>query len=158
MDGSLPGSSVHGILQARKLEWVAIAILQGIFPTQESNTGLPHYRQILYHLNHQGRPRILEWVAYPFSRASSWSRNWTGVSCIARRLFTSWATKEAHSITMPQMKWSFFSSSNIPRSFLPLQLLLYFLFASLISYHERRHQVCFLIHQSSNTQWIMSVT
>ena len=27
--------------------------------------------------------RILEWVAYPFSRSSSWPRNWTRVSCIA---------------------------------------------------------------------------
>ena len=33
------------------------ALLQGIFPTQGSNTGLPHYRQILYHLSHQGSPK-----------------------------------------------------------------------------------------------------
>ena len=70
MDCSLPGSSVHGIFQARVLEWVAIAflhglyspwnspgqntgvgslsLLQGIFRTQGSNPGLPHCRQILY--------------------------------------------------------------------------------------------------------------
>ena len=42
------------------------ALLQGIFPTQGSNPGLPHCRQILYCLSHQGSPRILEWVAYPF--------------------------------------------------------------------------------------------
>ena len=52
---SLPDSSVHGILQAR----------------------------------------ILEWVAYPFSRGSSQPRNWTGVFCIVGRFFTSWATREA---------------------------------------------------------------
>ena len=52
---SLPDSSVHGILQAR----------------------------------------ILEWVAYPFSRGSSQPRNWTGVSHIAGRKFTSWTTGEA---------------------------------------------------------------
>ena len=42
MDCSLPCSSVHGILQARKLEWVAmpVKILQGIFPTQGSNLNL----------------------------------------------------------------------------------------------------------------------
>ena len=34
------GSSVHGILQARTLEWVARALLRGIFPTQGSNPGL----------------------------------------------------------------------------------------------------------------------
>ena len=37
---------------------------QGIFPTQESNPGLPHCRRILYQLSHKGSPRILEWVAY----------------------------------------------------------------------------------------------
>ena len=54
MDCSLPGSSVHGIFQAR----------------------------------------ILEWVAIPFSRASSQPRDWTQVSCIAGRFFTVWATRE----------------------------------------------------------------
>ena len=60
MDGSLPGSSVHGILQAR----------------------------------------ILGWVAIPFSRWSSWPRNWTQVSCIVGRFhFTVWATREAQKIS-----------------------------------------------------------
>ena len=39
------------------------ALLQGIFPTQGLKPGLPHYRQIHYHLSHQGRPRLLEWVS-----------------------------------------------------------------------------------------------
>ena len=84
---------VHGIFQARILEWVAIlfsrgsyqprdqlpalqadslpteppgmpkntavgslSLLQGIFPTQESNQGLLHCRWILYQLNYQGNP------------------------------------------------------------------------------------------------------
>ena len=47
------------------------SLLQGIFPIQGSNPGLPHCRRILSQLNHQGSPRILEWVAYPFSRESS---------------------------------------------------------------------------------------
>ena len=62
-----------------------LSLLQGIFPTQGSNPGLLHCRQILYQLNHKGSPRILEWVAYTFSRGSSWPRDWTGVSCIAGR-------------------------------------------------------------------------
>ena len=53
MDCSPPGSSVHGILQARILEWVAIPFFQGIFLTQGLNLGLPHCRQIQYHLSHQ---------------------------------------------------------------------------------------------------------
>ena len=58
-----------GILQARTLEWVAqLPLLQGIFPTQGLKPDLLHCRQILYHLSYQGSPRILAWVAYPFSR------------------------------------------------------------------------------------------
>ena len=53
VDRSPPGSSVHGILQARILEY---ALLQGIFPTQGSNLGPLHCRQILYCLSHQGSP------------------------------------------------------------------------------------------------------
>ena len=40
-------SSVHGIFQARVLEWVAISFSRGIFPTQGSNPGFPHSRQTL---------------------------------------------------------------------------------------------------------------
>ena len=64
VDCSPPGSSVHGILQARILEWVAISF------------------------------SILEWVAISFSRGSSRPRDWTRVSCIAGRRFTLWATRE----------------------------------------------------------------
>ena len=67
----------------------------GIFPTQGSNPGLPHCGQILFQLSHKGSPRILEWVAYPFSGGSSWPRNQTGVSCIAGRFFTNWAIRKA---------------------------------------------------------------
>ena len=64
------------------------SFLQRIFPTQGSNPGLPHCRQSLYHLSHQGSPIKLEWVAYPFSRVPSRPRDWTAVSCIAGRFFT----------------------------------------------------------------------
>ena len=50
----------------------SLSLLQGIFPKQGLNPGLPHCRQILYQLSHKGSPRILEWVAYPFFRGSSW--------------------------------------------------------------------------------------
>ena len=71
----------------------SLSFLQGIFPTQRSNSGLLHCRQILYQLSHKGSPRILEWVAYPFSSRSSRPRNQTGVSCIAGRIFTNWAIR-----------------------------------------------------------------
>ena len=58
MDCNLSVSSVHGILQAR----------------------------------------ILQWVAIPSFRGSSWARDWTWISCIAGRFVTTWATREAHFI------------------------------------------------------------
>ena len=39
--------------------------------------------------------RILEWVAFPFSKGSSQTRDQTQVSHIAGGLFSSWATREA---------------------------------------------------------------
>ena len=73
----------------------SLSLLQGIFPTQGSNPGLPHCRRILYRLSPKGSPRILAWVAYPFSSGSSWPRNQTRVSCIAGEFFTNWANREA---------------------------------------------------------------
>ena len=66
MDCSSLGSSVHGILQTRILEWV-----QGIFPIQGLNPGLPHRRRILYQLSHQGSPWPLptnsgRWITWIF--------------------------------------------------------------------------------------------
>ena len=40
--------------------------------------------------------RILEWVAFPFSRGSSHPKDGTQVSCMAGRFFTSWTTREFH--------------------------------------------------------------
>ena len=68
MGCSVPGSSVHGDSPGKNTGVGYHTFLQGIFPTQGSNPGLPYYRQILYHLSHQGSPRIWEWVAYPISR------------------------------------------------------------------------------------------
>ena len=48
------------------------SLLHRVFPTQGSNPGLLHCRRILYQLSHKGSPRILKWVAYPFSRGSAW--------------------------------------------------------------------------------------
>ena len=45
-----------------------LSLFRGIVPTEGLNPGLPHCRQILYQLSHKESPRMLEWVAYPFSR------------------------------------------------------------------------------------------
>ena len=47
----------------------SLSLLDGIFQTQGSNPGLTHCRQILYQLS-KGSPRILNWVACPFSSGS----------------------------------------------------------------------------------------
>ena len=73
----------------------SLSLLQGIFPTQGSNPGLLHCRQILYQLSHKGSPRILEYVTYPFSSGSSWPKNRTRVSSTAGGFFTNWAIREA---------------------------------------------------------------
>ena len=73
----------------------SLSLLQGTFPTQGLNPGLPHCRWILYQLRHKECPRILEWVPYPFSSGFAWPRNQTGVSCIAGIFFTNWAIREA---------------------------------------------------------------
>ena len=57
-DCSPPGSSVHRDSPGKNT-WVGChALLQGIFPTQGLNPGLPHCREILYCLNQQGSPTV----------------------------------------------------------------------------------------------------
>ena len=119
LDCSPPGSSVHGDSPGKNTGMGCYALLQGIFPTQGLNPGLLHCRQILYHLSHQGSPWILEWVVYPVSRESSWPRNWTGLSCITGRFFTSWASREARKcvqvVLRPQQfkEWNAHLPSNL---------------------------------------------
>ena len=72
--------AVHGLLQARTLEWGAFPFSRGSSQLMGRNPGLPQCRQILYQLSYEGSPRELEWVAYPFSSGSSQPRNQTGVS------------------------------------------------------------------------------
>ena len=71
----------------------SFSLLQGIFQTEGSNPGLPnpglpHHRWILYQLSHKGSPRLLEWVAYPFSSGSSQPRNQNRGLLQAGRFFT----------------------------------------------------------------------
>ena len=59
MDCSSPGSSLCSWnFPGKNTGVVSHSLLQGIFLTQGSNPGLPHCRQVLYHLSHQGSPYI----------------------------------------------------------------------------------------------------
>ena len=71
MDCSSAGSSVHGILQARILEWVAIPFSRGIFLTQGLNLGLLHCRLIIYRLSYQGSLQL--GISFPYSLAFCFS-------------------------------------------------------------------------------------
>ena len=80
MDCSPSGSSVHGDCPGKNTGVDYHSLLQGIFPTQGSNPGLLHCRGILYHLSHQGSPRILEWVKVKvksLSRVRLFATPWT---------------------------------------------------------------------------------
>ena len=80
MDCSLAGSSVHRILQARV---DCHALLQGIFPTQGSNSGLPHCRWILYGLSHQMFFSFfyLFWLYWVFVAVHVWVPHCSDFSC-----------------------------------------------------------------------------
>ena len=67
MDCSPPSSSVYGGF-SRQEYWSGLPCPS---PGDLPNPGLLNCRQILCHLSHQGSPRTLEWVAYPFSGGSS---------------------------------------------------------------------------------------
>ena len=149
MDYSPLGSSVHRILQARRLEWVAISSCRGSSRPRDwiSDSCVSCIGgQVLYYKCHLGSPseglippnykkliqlnqlnqhsvvsdslqlhglytvhgilqaRILEWIAFPFSRGSSQPRDRTQVSRIAGGFITSWATRDANSIAKANKK------------------------------------------------------
>ena len=107
----------------------SLSLLQGMFPTQVSSPDPLHCRQILYQLRHQGRPRILELVAYPFSSRASWPRNQTRVSLTAGRIFTNRALSEvstSYFCTISTWEPMVFYWKNKGRD-VKLQVILYFL-------------------------------
>ena len=111
MDCSLPHSSVHGIFQARVLEWVVISFSRGSSRPRNrtqvsriagrrrqsrdcevtsvtSDSVRPHRRQPTSSaVPGILQARVLEWVAISFSRGSSRPRDPTQVSRIAGRRF-----------------------------------------------------------------------
>ena len=86
--------TVHGIPQARILEWVAFSFPRGSSQPRDQ-TQVSHIAGGFFtSWATKGSPRILAWVAYPFPRGSSSDKNQTSISCIVGRFFTSWAITE----------------------------------------------------------------
>ena len=89
------GSSVLGDSSGKNTRVGCHALLQGIFPPQGLNPGLPHCRWILYHLSHQESPWILDMA--PHSSTLAWKIPWTeqpgGLQSMgSRRVRHDWAT------------------------------------------------------------------
>ena len=70
----------------------ALTVVKVKMPVAQSRLTLCNPMDYTFHGILQAR--ILEWVAFPFSRGSSQSGNRTGVSCIAGGFFTNWAIRE----------------------------------------------------------------
>ena len=85
--------SLLGAYYARHGDPVWIQCREMPWKSEWGEQALSHL--ILYQLSHEGSPRILEWVAYPFSSRPSRPRNGTGVSWIAGGFFANWTIREA---------------------------------------------------------------
>ena len=122
MDCSLLVSSVHGILQARILEWVAIPS-PGDLPNPGIEPRSPALQADLYQLSHQGSPRILEQGAYPFSRGSSWCRqgsNWGFLHC---RQILYHLSHQGSPRILEQVAYPYSGGSSQPRNEINFNLL-----------------------------------
>ena len=86
-------SSVHGILQARILEWVAISFYRASFWPREWTQITCTSGKFFTVWAIREAPRTLESIAIPFFRGSSWPSDWTWVSCTADECFTIWTTR-----------------------------------------------------------------
>ena len=69
------------------------SLLQGIFPGVKPRS--PALQMDSLQAEPQGK---FKWIAYPFAGRSALHRNKIRVSCIADKVFTNWAMREAHSI------------------------------------------------------------
>ena len=114
MDCSPPGSSVHGILKARILEWLPFPS-PGDLPNPRIEPWSPHCRQILYWQSHKGSPNLLS-VQFSCSVVSNslWPR---GLQHF--RLPSSSPTPGACLNSCPSSRWCHptISSSVVPFSF-----------------------------------------
>ena len=93
--------TVHGILQARILEWVASPFSRESSQPRDW-TQVSHMQVSSLPAEPQGQARNIG--TYPFSSGSSQLRNPTGVSCIAGRFFTNWAIRETLNWRTPKTK------------------------------------------------------
>ena len=87
--------TVHGILQARILDWVAFPFSRGSSQPRDQTQVSRIAGGFFTSWVTREAPEYWRWVAYPFSSGSSPSRSLAGVSCIAGEFPTNWASREA---------------------------------------------------------------
>ena len=98
----------------------------------------------------------LEWVAIPFSRESSWPRDWIQSSCFVGRFFTVWATREAQIEAEPKTYVSFLCSKS-PLTLCPYNIYISIYFV-LLQYScsfflKKKVFVFFCIHLNCTCKW-----
>ena len=130
--------TVHGIPQARTLEWVA-------FPFSR---GWTHVSRI----GHKGSQRILKCVAYPFSSGSSRPRNQTGVSYTPGGFFTNWGIRKAPSSHKANTIIRF-TCTLLPQ-LEAFVFLLYYLFCTKVAYYIYIAP-CFFSFHSISQEWFI---
>ena len=91
---SLPGSAIHGVSPGKNTGVGCHALLQGIFKPRD-RTRSPILQVDSLPSEPPGKPKNTEMGSLSLLQGISWPRNWTGVSCIAGRFFTSWADRES---------------------------------------------------------------
>ena len=110
----------------------SLSLLQGIFPTQESNPGLPHCRKILYQLSHKGSPVGKESTCnegdtrdvcfYSLVRKIPWRREWLPTPVIwpgaFHGLYSPWGHKESDTTKELHFHFHFQRPGWVLRSYL----------------------------------------
>ena len=133
------GSSVHGILHARILEWVAGPLSMGFSPTQGQNSGLPHCRWSFNNLSHHGSPSFYQSTKFRVMHDLSFSLIIPkGINHQSCGLFTQYISKPfiSLSLQLPHSSSHQHLSLNIVRTsyFLALEtkeITLYLFFSGL---------------------------
>ena len=113
--GLFPLPELHCMSLVNNLSFVAfLRKFKRMYKESESWSCLTLCLPMDYTVHRTLRVKILEWVAFPFSRGSSQPRDWTQVSCIAGGFFTNWAMREAQ--VLEWVAYPFSTGSSLPRN------------------------------------------
>ena len=138
--------TVHGILQARVLEWVAFPFSRGSSQPRDW-TQVSHIANVFFIPEPQGKPKnsgvgslsLLQWIFL--------TQEWTGVSCIVGRFFTNWAIRERVKhikVITPVCMWT--------------TSVKYIVVQVIVAHVSDTYRVASLMHSLACVEWILSVS